>query len=134
MSGIFQSSRLSLKCDHPFLCEFFTLFSTVKLNLGHNFSQCIHRFKIWSRIHKRDGKLGFLKSLDCTSKFSQFTKKFQNWNFSPFAFIFCQMVRMVLSDAVYVVLQVRHIQRQRGGANLWLNQQFSRKKYVYIVM
>ena len=82
-NGISQSFILSLKCDHLLLCEFFTLFSTVKLKLGHKFSQLIHRFNIgilkcWSGavyiskffpIHKRDGKLEFLKSLDCISKF-----------------------------------------------------------------
>ena len=66
---------LSLKCDHPLLCEFPILFSTVKLKLGHKFSQLIHRFNIgilkcWSGtvyiskffpIQKRDGKLGFWK-------------------------------------------------------------------------
>ena len=81
---ISQSFILSLKCDHPLLREFSILFSTVKLKLGHKFSQLIHRFNIgilkcWSGavyiskffpIHKRDGKLGFLKSLDCISKFS----------------------------------------------------------------
>ena len=67
-----------------FFREFPMLFSTVKLKLGHNFSQIIIRFKIWILkcwswavysskffpIHKRDGKLGILESLDCTSKFS----------------------------------------------------------------
>ena len=62
----------SLKCDNPFLCEFPVLFSTMKLKLGHNFSQFIHRFKIWSLkcwswaaftsrffpIYEGDGKLG----------------------------------------------------------------------------
>ena len=76
--------HLSLKCHHPLLCGFSILFSTVKLQLGHKFSQPIRRFntgilKCWSGdvyiskfipIHKRDGKLGFLKSLDCISKFS----------------------------------------------------------------
>ena len=71
---ISQLYILSLKCDHPLLCEFFILFSTVKLKLGHKFSQLIHRFNIgilkcWSgavyiskffQIHKRDEKLGFL--------------------------------------------------------------------------
>ena len=48
VSIISRSFVLSLKCDHPFLlCEFPILFSTVKLKLGHNFSQFIHRFKIW---------------------------------------------------------------------------------------
>ena len=75
---------LTLKCDHPFLYEFPILFSTVKLNLGHMFYQLIHRFNIWILkcwsaaeyiskffpIHERDGKFGFLKSLDCISKFS----------------------------------------------------------------
>ena len=83
-NGISQSFVVSLKYDHPLLCEFSILFSTVKLKLGHKFSQLIHRFNIgilkcWSGavyiskffpIHKRDGKLGFLKSLDCISKFS----------------------------------------------------------------
>ena len=60
------------------------LFSTVKLKLGRKFSQVMHRFNIWILkcrsgaeyiskffpIHKRDGKLGFLKSLDCISKSS----------------------------------------------------------------
>ena len=39
-----QSFILSLKCDHPLLCEFSVLFSTAKLNLGHKFPQIIHRF------------------------------------------------------------------------------------------
>ena len=69
--GISQSFILSLKCDHPLLCEFSILFSTVKLKLGHKFSKLIHRFnirilkcwpgavyisKLWP-IHQRDGKL-----------------------------------------------------------------------------
>ena len=75
---ISQSFILSLKCDHPLLCEFSILFSTVTLKLGHKFSKPIHRFNIgilkcwsgavhiskFSPICKRDGKLGFLKSLD----------------------------------------------------------------------
>ena len=81
-NGISQSFILSLKCDHPLLCEFSILFSTVKLKLGHKFSQLINRFNIgilrfWSRyiskffpIHKRNGKLGFSKSLDCIPHFS----------------------------------------------------------------
>ena len=70
-NGISQSFILSLKCDHPLLCEFSILFSKVKLKLGHNFSQLIHRFNIgilkcsfgtayiskFLPIHKRDGKL-----------------------------------------------------------------------------
>ena len=81
---ISQPFILSLKCDHPLLCGFSVLFSTVSLKIGHMFFQLIHRFNIgilkcWSGavyiskffpIHKRDGKLGFLKSLDCISKFS----------------------------------------------------------------
>ena len=88
-NGISQSFILSLKCDHPLLCEFSILFSTVKLKLGHKFSQLIHRFNIWILkcwsgavyiskffpIHKRDGKLGFLKSLDCISKFFPIHRK-----------------------------------------------------------
>ena len=45
-NGIPQSFMLCLKCDHPFLCEFSILFSTVKLKLGHKFSLLIHRFNI----------------------------------------------------------------------------------------
>ena len=85
-NGISQSFTLSLKCDHPLLCELSILFLTVKLKLGHKFSQLIHRFNIgiskcWSGavyiskffpIHKIDGKLGFLKSLDCISRFLVF--------------------------------------------------------------
>ena len=81
---------LSLKRDHPLLCEFPVLFSTVKLKLGNKFSQLTHRFNIWILkccsgavyiskffpIHKKDGKLGFLKSLDYISKFFQLTEKF----------------------------------------------------------
>ena len=75
---------LSLKCDHPVLCEFSILFSTLELKLGHKFSQLSHGFNIetlkyWSGavyiskffpIHKRNGELEFLKGLDCISKFS----------------------------------------------------------------
>ena len=82
---------LTLKCDHPLLCEFPILFSTVKLKLGHTFSQLIHRFNIWILkcwlgavyfskffpIHKRGGKLGFLKSLDCIGLFQKKSK--QRW-------------------------------------------------------
>ena len=98
---ISQSFILSLKCDHPLLREFSILFSTVKLKLGHKFSQLIHRFntgilKCWSwavyiskvfPIHKRDGELGFLKSLDCISKFSPI-----HWKLCLLCFIFGQMV------------------------------------------
>ena len=62
---------LSLKCDHPLLCEFPILFSIVKVKLG----QLILKFNIWIwkywsgaayiskffQIHKRDRKLGFLE-------------------------------------------------------------------------
>ena len=45
-NGISQSFVLSLKCDHPVLCEFSILFSILKLELGQTFSQLIHRFNI----------------------------------------------------------------------------------------
>ena len=67
-NGISQSFILSLKCDHPLLCEFSILFSTVKLKLGHKFSQLIHRFKIG---------LG----LCILPIFSQFIKEMGNWDF-----------------------------------------------------
>ena len=72
-----------------------SLFSTKKLKLGQGFSQLIHRFNIWILkcwsgaayistffpIHKRDGKLGFLKSLDCISKFFPIQQKFWKLKF-----------------------------------------------------
>ena len=84
VNRISQSFMLSLKCDHPLLCEFPILFSTAKRRFGHKFSQLIRRFNIWILkcwsgavyisksfpIHKRDWKLGFLKSLNCIPKFS----------------------------------------------------------------
>ena len=73
-NGISQSFMLSLKCDHSFLYEFSILFSTVRLKLGHDFPQLIHRIHPFHSskffpIHKRDGKLEFLKSLGCTFNF-----------------------------------------------------------------
>ena len=73
---------LSLKCDHPLIYDFPILSATVKAKLEDKFSQLIHKFNIWIfkrwsgalyiskffPIHKRDGKLAFLKSLDCISK------------------------------------------------------------------
>ena len=44
MSQLFM---LILKCDHPFLCEFPVLFSTMKLKLGNNFSHFI-KFGFWN--------------------------------------------------------------------------------------
>ena len=95
-NGISQSFILSLECDHPLLCEFSILFSTVKLKLGHKFYQLIHRFNIgimkcWTGavyiskffpILTRDGKLGFFKSLDCISKFSSI-----HWKASKLRFL-----------------------------------------------
>ena len=83
-NGISQSFILSFECDYSLSCIFSILFSKAKLKLRHKISQLIHRFNIeilkcWSEavyiskffpIHKRDGKLEFLKSLDCISKFS----------------------------------------------------------------
>ena len=103
-NGTSQSFMLSSKCDPSFLYEFPILFSTVKLKLGHKFLQSIHTFKIWIlkcwswdsythiahilkcvytskifSIHERDGKLGFLNSLGCTSKFFQI--HYRVWKF-----------------------------------------------------
>ena len=84
---------LSLKCDHLLLFEFPILFSTVKVKLGHTFSQLIHKFNIWILkcwsgavyiskfflIHKkRAGKLGFLKIPIAFQNFPQFPKKIEN--------------------------------------------------------
>ena len=127
-NGISQSFILSLKCDHPLLCEISILFLTVKPELGNKFSQLIHRFtigilKCWSGtvyisklfpIHKRDVILEFMKSLDCISKFSPTHWKVWKLRFCPLAFIFGQMVRL------RVVFQYDGMWRQRG-ANLWLN-------------
>ena len=82
--GIPQSFMLSLKCDHPFLSEFSTLFSTVNLKLWLKFSQFTQRFKTWILkfwfwaayfskffpIHKRDGNLDFWKAYPALSNFT----------------------------------------------------------------
>ena len=73
LNGISQSFMLSLKCDHPLLCAFPILFSTMKLKLGHTFSQLVHRFNILI--------LKCWPGAVYISKFSQFTKKMGNWNF-----------------------------------------------------
>ena len=92
---------LSLKWDHPLLCEFPVLFSTAKLKLGHRFSHLIHRFNIWILkcwsgavyiskffpIHRRDGKLGFLKSLDYFQIFPNSLKSLKIEIFSPYLHI-----------------------------------------------
>ena len=116
---------LSLKYDHhPLLCELPILLLTMKLKLGNKYSQFIHRFKIsilkcwfWAvytskffPIHKRDGKLGFLKSLGCTSKFSQFIKSLKIGIFEvPLPSCFFQMVKIVIQYDMWC---------KRGGADL----------------
>ena len=94
-NGISQSYMLSLKCDDPLFCEFSIVFSIVKLKLGRKFSQLIHRFNIgifkclseavyiskFFPIHKSDGKLVFLKSIDCIPKFFLIHWKFWNLRF-----------------------------------------------------
>ena len=65
-NGISQSFILSLKCDHPLLCKFSILFSTVKQ---------------WSTI---DSTLGFWNvglGLRIFPSFSQFIKEMGNWDF-----------------------------------------------------
>ena len=64
-NGISQLFILSLKCDHPLLCEFSILFSTVKLKLGHS-------------------TLGFWNvglGLCIFPSFSQFIREVGNWDF-----------------------------------------------------
>ena len=71
-NGVFQSVILSLKCDHPLLCEFLILFSTEKIKLGHKFSQLI------------DSTFGFWNislGLRIFPSFSQFIKEMGNWDF-----------------------------------------------------
>ena len=128
-NGISQPFILSLKCDHPLLCEFSILFSTVKLKLGHKFSQLIHRFNIWILkcwsgavyiskffpIHKRDGKLGFFKSVDCISKFSWIHWKVRKLRFlSPWLHIWS-------NGEAEGGLWVQYDMWHERGANLWLN-------------
>ena len=72
-NGISQSFILSLKCDHPLLCEFSILFSTVKLKLGHKFSQLINRFNI--------GIWNVGLGLCIFPSFSQFIKEIGTWDF-----------------------------------------------------
>ena len=66
-NAISQSFMLSLKCDHPLLCELPILFSTVKLKLGHTFSQPIHKYNI--------SVLNVGLGLSIFPSFFQFTKK-----------------------------------------------------------
>ena len=72
-NGISRSFILSLKCDHPVLCEFSILFSPVKLKLGHRFSQLIHRFNI--------GILKCWSGAVYISKFFPIHKRMGNWDF-----------------------------------------------------
>ena len=65
---------LSWKCEQNFLSEFPILFLTVvTLKLGHNFSQFLHRFKIW--IFKCWPWTVY------TSRFFQFIKERKIWIF-----------------------------------------------------
>ena len=73
LNGISQSFMLSLKCDHPLLCEFPILFSTVKVKLGHKFSQLIHKFNIWI--------LKCWSGAVYISKFFSIHKEMGNWDF-----------------------------------------------------
>ena len=66
-NGISQSFILSLKCYHSLSCEFSILISTVKLKLGHKFSQLINRFNI--------GILKFLSGAVYISKFFPIHKR-----------------------------------------------------------
>ena len=109
-NAISQSFMLSLKCDHPLLCELPILFSTVKLKLGHTFSQPIHKYNIsvlkcwfgaeyiskFFPIHKKEMEnWDFWKALIAFANFPQFTEKFENWNSCPLVFIFGETVRVV---------------------------------------
>ena len=67
-NGISQSFMLSLKCSHPFLCEYPILFLTVKIKLGQTFPN--------SSI---DWKFGL--ELCILPSFSQFIKEMGNWGF-----------------------------------------------------
>ena len=64
---------LSLKCDHPLLCEFPILFSTVKVKLGHKFPQLTHKFNIWI--------LKYWPGAVYISKIFSIHKEMGNWDF-----------------------------------------------------
>ena len=71
-NGITQSFMLSLKCDHPLLCEFPVLFSAAKLKLGHFPNSSIDSiFGFWN--------VGL--GLCIFPSFSQFIKEMGNWDF-----------------------------------------------------
>ena len=64
-------------------------------------------------------------NLGCASNFFTIHKRVENWSFwIQLTFIFCQIV-MIRFQAWYV--------SRRGGANLWLNGQFSRNE-MFIFM
>ena len=75
-NGISQLFPLSLKCDHPVLCEFPILFSTGQVKLGQKFSQLIHKFNIWILI------VGL--GLCVFPSFSQFIKRWEIGIFEKF--------------------------------------------------
>ena len=87
-------SHVQFKMCPAFLCKFPSLFSTLKLKLGHSFSQFTLRFdlrflnvglrlyfELFSNLRK-DWKLGFVNiSLVRLLNFSQFFKEMKNWGF-----------------------------------------------------
>ena len=73
LNGISQSFMLSLKCDHPLLCEFLILFSRKKVILGHKFSKLIHKFNIWI--------LKCWSGAVYISRFFSIHKEMGNWDF-----------------------------------------------------
>ena len=115
--------------------KFPILFSTEKFKLRHNFSQFMHRFKIWIlkcwsskffSISQNKWKIEiFEKPRLHYQIFPNSLKSLKIGIFEvPLPSHFCQIVRIIFQYGMW---------RKRGGANLWLNYQFPRKN-VYNIM
>ena len=131
--------RYSLKCDHPFLCKFPILFSTVRFKLAYILSQFIHRSKcvFWNvglGLCILPSFSQFIKVVDCDfwkasrlhyQIFPNSLKCLKIRIFEvPLPSYFCQTVKKVFQYDMW---------RKRRGANLWLNYQVLSKN-VYIIM
>ena len=127
------SIMLSLKCDHPLSCEFPILFSTMKVKLGHKFSQRIHKFNIWILkcwsgtvyiskyfpIHKKKRwEIGIFEKLRL--HFQIFPNSLKSLKIEILVPLPSYLVKVRVVFQSTMTCGVR-------GANLRLNYQFSRK-------
>ena len=98
---------LSLECDHPLLCEFPILFSTLKVKLEHKFSQLIHKFNIW--ILKCSSVAVYIPS------FSQFIKRWEIGIFEKLRLHFQNFPNSLKSLKIEIFLLLPSYLVKRGG-------------------